>query len=172
MSLEDSTEGTERVSALKDPQRRGRLLIGAVSLLLGAGYFWQALLMPQGSPGQPGPGLWPTAVGAAWIVISIIVIVEAAVSTQVGGASEFPTGVERRNVILFFAFTVAFVILIPFIGIYLAAIAYTIAVVKLTSELVWWKIAIFGTAIGFLIPFLFITLLQMRLPLGFLGELF
>src|SRR5690606_32685803 len=117
-------------------------------------------------------GLWPTAVGAAWMVISIIVIVEAAVSAQVGGEVDLPKGVERRNVILFFAFTVAFVILVPLVGIYLAAIAYTMAMIKLTSDLAWWKIAIFGTAIGFLIPFLFVWLLQMRLPLGFLGPLF
>lgn len=172
MSLENSDQDSNRLAALRDPQRLGRLIIGAVSLVLAAGYFWQALLMPQGTPGQPGPGLWPTAVGAAWMVISIIVIVEAAVSAQVGGEVDLPKGVERRNVILFFAFTVAFVILVPLVGIYLAAIAYTMAMIKLTSDLAWWKIAIFGTAIGFLIPFLFVWLLQMRLPLGFLGPLF
>ncbi len=172
MPLENATEEPQTRSALKDPQRRGRLIIGAISLLAGAGYLWQAILMPQGNAGQPGPGLWPTAVGVAWVVISILVIIEAAVSVQVGGEVELPTGTDRRNVILFFVFTVLFVVLIPIAGMYLASIAYVVALLKLTSDLKWWKIAIYGVAIGFLIPFFFITVLQMRLPEGFLANVF
>jgi hypothetical protein len=148
------------------------MVIGAVSLLIAAGYLWQALLMPQGSPGQPGPGLWPSAVGVAWVVISILVIAEAAISVQVGGEVDFPSGVERRNVILFYVFTVAFVVLIPIIGMYLASIAYVIALLKLTSDLSWWKVGLYGAAIGFLIPLFFISVLQLRMPLGFFEYLF
>jgi hypothetical protein len=172
MSLEEQSAEPVHRSALKDPQRRGRMIIGGVSLLIGAGYFWQAVMMPQGSPGQPGPGVWPSAVGGAWILISILVIVEAAVSVQVGGEVDLPTGVERRNVVLFFVFTTIFVILIPIAGMYLASIAYVIAMLKLTSQLPWWKIILFGAGIGFIIPFLFIFVLQIRLPLGFLDLLF
>lgn len=171
MSLENEII-PDAPTALRDPQRRGRLIIGAVSLLLGAGYFWQALLMPQGNPGQPGPGLWPVAVGAAWVIISLIVIIEAAVSVQVGGETEFPTGIERRNVALFFVFTVVYVILIPLAGMYLATITYVASMLKLTSELAWWKVLVSSVIIGIVIPFLFIAVMQIRLPLGFFDLLF
>lgn len=170
MSL-DSQIAPESRSALRDPQRKGRIIIGALSLLVGAGYLWQALMMPQGTAGQPGPGLWPVAVGVAWVIISIVVIAEAAISVQVGGEVDLPSGVERRNVVLFFVFTVVFVVLIPIIGMYVASIAYVIAMLKLTSTLPWWKVGVYGALIGFLIPFLFIVVLQIRLPLGLLGSL-
>ncbi|MFI8595561.1 tripartite tricarboxylate transporter TctB family protein [Microbacterium sp. NPDC078428] len=173
MTLDEQTANeAEPRSALQDPQRRGRLIIGALSLLVGSAYTWQAFLMPQGTANQPGAGLWPSVVGVAWIVISIIVIIEAAVSTQVGGDVDLPTGRQRRDVIGFYVMTALFAVAIPILGIYLASAAYTIGLIKLTSSLSWWRSTLSGAIIGVAIPALFIVVLQIPLPLGFLGAIF
>jgi putative tricarboxylic transport membrane protein len=153
-------------SAIHDPQRRGRMIFGAVSLMVAVGYLVEALGMPRGTSQHPGPGQWPLAVGVAWIVISILVIAEAAISTEIGGEIELPTGRERRNVLIFLAVTVAFVVVLPVLGQYIAASLYAVAVVKLLSTVSWARAVGYGVLLGAGISFVFITLLQIRLPIG------
>lgn len=165
----DATLTTAGRSALRDPQRRGRMIFGAVSLMVAVGYLLEALDMPRGSTEHPGPGLWPIAVGTAWIVISLLVIAEAAVSSAVGGEIELPTGRERRNVLAFLGATVAFVVLLPMLGQYIAASLYAVAVIKLLSTLSWARAVAYGVLLGGGISFAFITLMQIRLPVGLFG---
>jgi len=155
--------------ALHDPQRRGRMILGAVSLMVAVGYFFEALGMPRGTAEHPGPGVWPIAVGVAWIVISILVIAEAAVSRAVGGKIELPTGRERRNVLIFVAVTVAFALLLPVLGQYIAASVYAVAIIKLLSTVSWARAVAYGVLLGAGISFAFITLMQIRLPIGLFG---
>jgi putative tricarboxylic transport membrane protein len=156
-------------SAVHDPQRRGRMIFGAVSLMVAVGYLAEALGMPRGTTEHPGPGVWPIAVGVAWIVISILVIAEAAVSSEVGGEIELPTGQERRNVLIFVAVTVAFVVVLPMLGQYIAASLYAVAVIKLLSSLSWARAVAYGVVLGAGISLLFMTVLQIRLPVGLFG---
>ncbi|GFG52691.1 tripartite tricarboxylate transporter TctB family protein [Mycolicibacterium agri] len=155
--------------AWHDPQRRGRMLLGAVSLMVAVGYLVEALGMPRGTAEHPGPGQWPIAVGVAWIVISILVIAEAVVSREVGGEVELPTGDERRDLLIFLGATIAFVVLLPYLGQYIAAALYGVAIVKLLSNLSWPRAAAYGAVLGIGISFAFITLLQIRLPVGLFG---
>ena len=145
------------------------MIFGAASLMVAVGYLVEALGMPRGTAEHPGPGLWPIAVGVAWIVISILVVAEAAVSSQVSGRIELPTGPERRNVLVFLAATVAFVVLLPMLGQYIAASLYAVAVIKLLSTLSWARAVAYGVLLGAGISFAFITLLQIRLPVGLFG---
>jgi hypothetical protein len=140
-----------------------------VSLLVAAGYLVGTLGMPRGTAEHPGPGLWPLAVGVAWIVISVLVIAEAAMSSEVGGEIELPTGRERRNVLIFVAVTIAFVVLLPTLGQYIAASLYAVAVIKLLGTMSWPRAVAFGVLLGAGISFAFITLLQIRLPVGLFG---
>ena len=156
-------------SALQDPQRRGRMILGAVSLMISVGYLMEAVGMPRGSAGQPGPGLWPVAVGIAWIVISVLVVAEAALSSEVSGEVEIPTGQERRNVLLFLAATLGFVVLLPLLGQYIAASLYAVAVIKLLSPLTWLRAAAYGVLLGAGLSWAFIGILQIRLPVGIFG---
>jgi putative tricarboxylic transport membrane protein len=142
------------------------MIFGAVSLMVAVGYLVEALGMPRGTSQHPGPGQWPLAVGVAWIVISILVIAEAAISTEIGGEIELPTGRERRNVLIFLAVTVAFVVVLPVLGQYIAASLYAVAVVKLLSTVSWARAVAYGVLLGAGISFAFITLLQIRLPIG------
>ncbi|WP_245908767.1 tripartite tricarboxylate transporter TctB family protein [Mycobacterium neglectum] len=156
-------------AAVRDPQRRGRMIFGAANLMVALGYLIQALGMPRGTAEHPGPGLWPIAVGMAWVVISLLVIAEAAVSREVGGQIDLPTGVERRNVLMFLGATITFVVLLPFLGQYIAASLYAIAIIKLLSSLSWARAVAYGVVLGAGISFAFISLLQIRLPVGLFG---
>jgi putative tricarboxylic transport membrane protein len=156
-------------AAVHDPQRRGRMLFGGASLMVAVGYLVEALGMPRGTAEHPGPGQWPIAVGVAWIVISLLVIAEAAVSSDVGGEIELPSGRERRNVLAFLAVTVVFVVVLPFLGQYIAASLYAVAIIKLLSSLSWPRAVAYGVALGAGISFAFITVLQIRLPVGLFG---
>jgi len=142
------------------------MIFGGASLLIAVGYLVEALGMPRGTSEHPGPGVWPLAVGVAWIVISILVIAEAVVLREIGGEIELPTGRERRNVLIFLAVTVAFVVVLPVLGQYIAASLYAVAVVKLLSTVSWARAVGYGVLLGAGISFVFITLLQIRLPIG------
>jgi hypothetical protein len=145
------------------------MILGAASLLVAVGYLVEALGMPRGTTEHPGPGLWPIAVGVAWIVISILVVAEAAVSSAIGGEIELPTGRERRNVLVFLGATVAFVALLPWLGQYIAASLYAVTIIKLLSTVSWTRAVAYGVLLGAGISFAFITLMQIRLPVGLFG---
>ena len=145
------------------------MIFGGASLLIAVGYLVEALGMPRGTSEHPGPGVWPLAVGVAWIVISILVIAEAVVLREIGGEIELPTGRERRNVLIFLAVTIAFVVVLPVLGQYIAASLYAVAVVKLLSTVSWARAVAYGVLLGAGISFAFITLLQIRLPVGLFG---
>ena len=168
-TLTASAKVTARPGAVHDPVRRGRMIFGAASLMIAIGYLVEATGMPRGTAEHPGPGQWPIAVGVAWIAISILVIAEAALSSEVGGEIELPTGRERRNVLVFLAVTIAFVVVLPVLGQYIAASLYAVAIIKLLSSLSWARAVAYGVLLGAGISFAFITVLQIRLPVGLFG---
>lgn len=166
---EDSRRG--RLVGRIDQLRGARILFGIVSLMVAVGYLVMALGMPQGSRAQPGPGMWPVAVGAAWLVISLIVILEAALSSQVEGALDLPIGVYRRDAIIFFAATVAYVILMPLLGQYISSSLYCITLVKSLSRLPWWRVLVYALVMALGVSWVFLNLLQIRLPEGLIFDL-
>jgi putative tricarboxylic transport membrane protein len=99
----------------------------------------------------------------------MIVVIEAAISPQLGGSVDLPSGIERRSVLLFLGATVAFVILLPTLGQYVAAVLYATAIIKLLSDLSWIRSVLFGVALGGGISLAFMTILQIRLPVGLFG---
>ena len=154
-----------------DQIRLARIIFGIVSLGVSIAYLVAALGMPQGTSAQPGPGIWPAAVGAAWVAISLIVIAEAAFTSQVAGSLDLPVGIYRRDVIIFSVATVAYVVLLPLLGQYIAGSLYCVALVKFLSRLPWWRAALYGLALAISISWIFLNLLQVRLPEGLVPEL-
>ncbi|GAA1224579.1 tripartite tricarboxylate transporter TctB family protein [Pseudonocardia alaniniphila] len=149
-----------------DAQRRGRLLIGTVGLLVAIGYTSESFLIPAGGLAQPGPGLFPRGVGIAFAVISIIVMLEAVLSENGAGPIEFPRGEQLRLVLVFAGCTLAFALLLPILGQYLAATLYLIVMIRVLSELPWWRVALYGAVLGVGVSAFFIEMLLIRLPEG------
>lgn len=168
MTAEDSsTEATTPTPLRYDQKRVGRIVLGAISLFVSVGYLIMAAGMPQGSPSQPGPGMWPIAVGAAWVVISLFVILEAVFSREVSGDIDVPRGRQLRDVLLFLGATAALIVLLPILGLYISASLYAVAVIKFLSTLPWWRVVLYGVIIGVSISWIFTgPLLGLRMPTG------
>jgi len=150
-----------------DLRRRGRLVIGALGLLVSAGYTWQAFEIPVGTLAKPGAGLYPRGVGIVAIVISFIVVIEAILAkASTDEEVEFPRGVQLRLVLIFFGLSCLYVIVLPILGQYLAASLYSIAMIKFLSPHGWIRSILYGVAAAVTISWLFITLLSIQLPRG------
>jgi len=50
-------------------------IAAVVLLVFSAGFLWEASRYPFGSPGAPGPGFLPVILGAAFAVLSIVLLV-------------------------------------------------------------------------------------------------
>jgi hypothetical protein len=137
-----------------------------VSLALSIGYLVMALGMPAGDIASPGPGLFPTGVGIAAVVISVIVIVEAALQRSEGGRIELPRGLELRQSIIFLCTLVAFILILPLAGQHVASSLYVAAFLKFGGRLSWTRSVLFGVLIGAGLTFLFSAVLGIQLPKG------
>lgn len=149
-----------------DPQRRGRIVLGAIGLVAAIGYTVESFLIPVGELAQPGPGLFPRGVGIAFAVISAALMVESAFGANAGGPVEVPRGDQLRLVALFGGCTVGFALLLPLLGQYVAATLYLIAMLRVLSELAWWRVLAYGVALGVGVSAFFIEVLVIRLPEG------
>jgi putative tricarboxylic transport membrane protein len=149
-----------------DPQRRGRLVLGAIGLVVAIGYTVESFLIPMGEFAQPGPGLFPRGVGVAFAVISVGVVIESAFGANVGGPVELPRGEQLRLVVLFAACTVGFALVLPVLGQYVAATLYLVVVLRVLSGLAWWRVLAYGVALGVGVSAFFIEVLMIRLPEG------
>lgn len=149
-----------------DGIRLGRVIVGIISLAVAIGYLMMAFDMPQGTGAQPGPGMWPVAVGFAWIVISIIVMTEAIFTQQVTGDVDFPKGIYRRDVIMYLSSTLGFIVALPWLGQYIAAALYCFVLFKFLSKLPLWRVILNALIVGVGISALFINVLSVRMPKG------
>jgi putative tricarboxylic transport membrane protein len=149
-----------------DPRRRGRIVLGAIGLLVAIGYTVESFLIPMGEFAQPGPGLFPRGVGIAFAVISVAVMIESASGANTGGPVEVTRGEQLRLVALFGVCTVGFALVLPILGQYVAATLYLIAMLRVLSELAWWRVLAYGIALGVGVSAFFIEVLMIRLPEG------
>lgn len=144
-----------------------RIVWGAVGLL-GFGYYvWEAFNMPDASPGDPGPSFFPMVVGSAGIVISAIVVIDALVKRHQAGQIDLP---ERRvaiQIIMFSAALVAFAVLLPILGQYVASILFCVTCVKIIGNVSLIKATLFGLAIAVFVSWLFIDVFSIPLPRGY-----
>jgi putative tricarboxylic transport membrane protein len=164
----EATEPTPAAPASwrSDQKRLGRGVLGIVCLGLSVGYLVMALGMPAGDLGSPGPGLFPTGVGIGAVVISLIVIAEAFFKRSEGGQVHLPRGLELRQSLIFMGTLVAFIVVLPLAGMYVASTLYVAAFLKFAGRLGWTRSGLFGVLIGAGLTFVFSTALGIPLPKG------
>jgi putative tricarboxylic transport membrane protein len=141
-------------------------VVGLISLLGSIGYLTIALGMPQGSAVAPGPGMFPVVVGAAAIAISLIVILEAILSSAVAGPIEWPAGAERSKVLVFLGTLIGYVLLLPMLGQYLASAAFASLFLRTIGGLTLPKSLAFGVLIGCGLSWFFASVMGLSLPEG------
>ncbi|MGW0810871.1 tripartite tricarboxylate transporter TctB family protein [Nonomuraea sp. NPDC002799] len=149
-----------------DGVRRGRMIVGAVLFVTGAVYTAHAFTLPMGTLAQPGAAMFPIIVGAATLVVSVITIVEAKFTVKVSGEYERPAPGRAKIVLGLAATILAYLLLLPLLGQYLASVLFGAAAVWLLGTRPWWKAAVQGVLLGLVISYVFLELLGVRLPAG------
>jgi putative tricarboxylic transport membrane protein len=150
-----------------DAKRAGRALVGLIGMLVSIGYLTVAIEMPRGSAVAPGPGMFPVIVGWAAIVISLIVIVEAVLTSIVSGGIEWPEGKRRARVLIFLATLIGYVLALPLLGQYLTSSVYAALVLLGIGQLGILKSLTYGAIVGSGLSWFFISVMGLTLPAGF-----
>jgi putative tricarboxylic transport membrane protein len=165
------TQSTSNAWSAIGGQRRGRIIVGVLALVIFAGYTWQSFLIPFGSMSQPGAGMFPRVVGFAAIAISLVVIGEGMFARVPGEGVDLPRGFELRQVVLFFGSTALFAMTLPILGQYIGGTLYSFALMSFLGKrkpgwLGWAKLVAYALVIGVGVPWVFIHVLQLDLPEG------
>jgi putative tricarboxylic transport membrane protein len=165
MAVSEEASGV-RGGVKLDAKRLGRGVLGVLSLALSVGYLVMALGMPAGEIASPGPGMFPTGVGIAAVVISLIVIAEAVFKRSEAGPIVLPRGYELRQSLIFMATLVGFIVILPLAGQYVASTLYVAVFLRFAGRLSWLRAVLFGVLIGAGLTFVFSAGLGIALPRG------
>ncbi|GAA5145505.1 hypothetical protein GCM10025768_02830 [Microbacterium pseudoresistens] len=146
-------------------KRRGRIVVGAAGAIIGAIYLIMAFQLSMGRPAAPGPGVFPVVVGIFLIVASIGMILEAVVSSALEGDIEFPRGPALKRLAIFVGGTLAFIVLLPVLGLFLSAALYILLVIKALGRKGWLVPLIASAALSAIVAVSFVILLKVPLSI-------
>nr|WP_176705515.1 tripartite tricarboxylate transporter TctB family protein [Arthrobacter sp.]AXV46629.1 TctB - tripartite tricarboxylate transporter TctB family protein [Arthrobacter sp.] len=143
------------------PSRKTRLYSVAVPIILG--FIGLALVAGSvslgiGSASEPGPGLWPFAIGSAWTLAAGVIAWE-----NFRGETLHRVDSSQRPAIGF-GLTVAFILLFSYVGVVPAVLLVTTAWMKLLSDMSWKRILISSSAITVILYVLFSLIIRTAFP--------
>jgi len=151
-------------------KRAGRLVVSACAIVIAAGYLYAALQLERGTLERSGPGLFPVIVGVIFLVVSVLTMIET-IRSEPDDDEVLPHPDRRRTVGLFLLLTAAYVLLLPWLGQYLASTLFVVLVLKMLGVRTWIHAVVYGTAIAVLLSAFFIEVLDVRMPEGLLEGL-
>lgn len=168
MMSKASPESTEvdKPGFVNDPKRLGRAVFGAALLAVFIGYFMVASGMDAGTLRRPGAGMYPFWLGLGGIIISLIVIIESIFTSADSGKIDYPKGRDKRNTIVFVVMLLAFILFLPYGGMYISASLFAVAFLKIVGGVSWTRTLIIGIAMGVGVTFCFDALFNLPLPSG------
>jgi putative tricarboxylic transport membrane protein len=137
------------------------LTAGALFFVIGAGQVYLAQGLGRWSLQEPGPGLFPTAVGSFMCVASLAYMAELARGERVRRVN-FADSAGR--VVVFLAALMAFTALLPRIGFFLPAVLLQMVVLRIFSTLPLWKMLVAGVIGAAVAKYLFENILGVRFP--------
>jgi len=142
--------------------RRGGLFIALLFIIIGALFAWQASLLPLGTLGLPGAGLFP-------LVLAILLMAFCAViaaSLMLAKPSAEPVELGHRDVVVAIAAMVAVPALFEGLGTYLTLGLFTVALLMIIGRVPPTR-AVPAAAAGMAgVWFVFKNLLGLQLPNG------
>ncbi|VXC06568.1 tripartite tricarboxylate transporter TctB family protein [Pseudoclavibacter sp. 8L] len=143
---------------------RWRAYAGGFCFLLFAGYLLEATTLPTGSASSPGAGLFPLVVGIGGLLVAVVVVIEGLRSRD--ETETLPKGRELRHVLMFVGTLVLLALVLPVLGLYIAAPLYAGSIAALLTAGKRWRAALIGAVVGLAISALFIEVLEVQLPRG------
>jgi putative tricarboxylic transport membrane protein len=144
-----------------------RALLGTavVAILLAGAYLAEAMRYPRGTMAQPGPGLFPLAVGMLMLIAALATGLESW-SRKTWGKMDWPRAADALRVLAVLAASLGYFLLLPRLGHPVSATLVTLAVLQIMSLQGWVLKLGFSLAIGLGSYYLFSVLLGVPLPAG------
>jgi len=151
------------------------LAFSGLVLLVAIGYESMALWMPQGSLKYPGPGYYPTLVGAFLIATALACLIQALVSGSSARPAErlaepAPRLMVGKTVALL-GLLLGYVFLLKPLGFPIAICLFLVAAIRVFGYRRWTIIVLMGLGLTFVSYVTFIAWLKVPLPLGVVGDL-
>lgn len=152
--------------------RRLDIGIGAFFVLLGLAGVTQSLqldLYQRG--GIPGPGMFPLALSIALVALGVLLII-----TRIRGRPddfaplEKPSRDELRRVVTVMAGLLVSAVLLPIVGYFLSSFALVTFLLFGVERLRSWRAVVTAVALPAVFYLVFVVLLHVRLPAGFLAS--
>ena len=165
--MNDVTAGTQSVTS-SHSKRLGYFVTGAVGLVLSTVYLLLSREYAFGTMDQPGARVWPTVVGLMLVVSSLFVLWEAwrmAPSERF----ELPAGAGAWRVAIMIVLLVGYFFSMEYLGQFLSSLAFCVLFMRLVSPLSWPRILAVSLAIALALQAIFVMLLKIPMPKGFLG---
>jgi len=145
--------------------RRGEALAALVLLLLACGVVWQAVQMPPGTLGAPGPGAFPGALGVLLAAICIGLLVRA---WRMTGAEDEAIVLGHRDIALTLVALVVLGVVFEWLGFVLSAGLFMLVLFRAFSPLRWFGAIVAAAATAGVSYLVFVRLLGVSLPPGLL----
>jgi hypothetical protein len=156
------------------PARRD-LVAGTVLLLLAGGYLAASLRYPLGALADPGPAVFPLAVGLLLLMLAAIQVVEAGRALRRGGPSE--AGAPARDEdragrsglpLIMVAGLVVYLLAMPWLGFYPASVLLVIFSSQIMGTRGWGVHILLAAGVLLVCVLVFTLWLKMPLPRGVL----
>lgn len=147
-------------------KRKGYLAIGAGGLFLSAGYLGAALQLPLGELARPGAGIFPILVGVLLAFASLSTVWEGW-RTSTAEHAEFPAGHDGLRLLVLIGSLLVYIVALPWIGQILASTLFLILLMRVLSEISWPRVIIYSLAISGTLYAVFVGLLNVPMPRGF-----
>jgi putative tricarboxylic transport membrane protein len=149
--------------------RRVDIATGVFFIALGGFAITQSLELDFVSRGGgPGPGLYPMLLAVALTVLGGALIINRLLGRpEQFGAFDWPAAPELTRVVLVMAAVAVSIALLPFAGYFLSTLALVAALLFGVERLRSWRALLTTIALPAIFFFLFVVLLRVRLPSGF-----
>jgi hypothetical protein len=143
------------------------IAVGIVAFAIGVVMMFDTYRLGAGwQGGSPQSGYFPFRIGAIICIASASVLLRAWWQARREPASVFVTWVRLRLVLMVLAPTLAYILGIQFLGIYVASALFIAAFMRMGGGYGWLKSAVTGVAIGAVLFWLFEIQFLVPLPKG------
>lgn len=149
-------------------KRNAYLVFGVVGFAFAVGYLALALRLPFGQLDRPGAGVFPVFVGIVMIVASLATVWEGWRMGEAANISS-PVGADRKRLLLLIALLFGYFVALPWLGQIVTGAIFSIALMRMLSELSWVRIVVYAVVLSVAIDLVFARLLAVPLPHGVFG---
>lgn len=114
----------------EESMKKGNFVAAAIGFLFGIFVLIEALLLPKGTNGVPGPGLFPGVVSAILILSSITLFVRSLRMKPEENVEIHPFSDDSKRVYLVMAILVVYLAVMPYVGFCVTTFVLMFALVK------------------------------------------